>query len=64
MRSTILDAEKENRLPRSMAVPSKPVGNTTPGRRGKKGTNNQYFEVGKVGRYAQNGDFTVALAKC
>jgi hypothetical protein len=54
MRSTTLDADKENRLPRAMAVSSKPVGNTTPGRRGKKGTNNQYFEVGKVGRYAHD----------
>jgi hypothetical protein len=55
MRPTTLDANKENRSPRAMAVPSKPVENMTPGRRGKKGTNNQYFEVGKVGRYAQEG---------
>lgn len=43
-----LEVDKENRPPRGMA---KGKGNITPGRRRK--AQDQYFDVGKVGRYAR-----------
>jgi hypothetical protein len=43
-----LEVDKENRAPRNMAQAEKKK--TTPGRPKKKG--NQYWDVGKVGRYA------------
>lgn len=47
-----LELDKENRPPRGMAVEKKGKGKGTPGRPKKKA--NQYFEVGKVGRYARD----------
>ena len=46
-----VDVDKENRPPRGMAADGKktPKG-STPGRPKRKG--NEFFDVGKVGRYA------------
>ena len=48
--SVKLELDKENRLPRSMAQAEKKAKALTPGRPKKAG--NQFFDVGKIGRYA------------
>ncbi|KAK3115356.1 mitotic fidelity of chromosome transmission- protein [Teratosphaeriaceae sp. CCFEE 6253] len=49
-----MDLDKENRVPPGMLADSKPPGKHTPGRitpgRARKQTQDQYFDVGKVGR--------------
>ena len=48
--SVKLEADKENRAPRGMAQVGRKKRGGTPGR--PKKTDNQFFDIGKVGRYA------------
>jgi hypothetical protein len=48
-----LEVDKENRAPRGMTATMKKRGNT-PGR--PKKTDNQFWDIGKVGRYAITGE--------